>query len=92
MSGWARGKRQPRQKSLTVHLFCLLDSDLLCDVRFQELRLICALQEDPLQRDRELAPSPELIRDLVTHSTKERAMGQSIRQDKGKSLLSATRH
>lgn len=61
-------------------------------VRFQELRLICALQEDPLQRDQELAPSPELIRDLVTHSTKEKAMGQSIRQDKRKTLLSATRH
>ena len=75
-----------------MHLFCCLDSDLLCDTRFQELRLICVLQEEPLQRDQELAPSPELARDLVTHSPKERAIGQRTRQDKQKTALSATRH
>lgn len=73
-------------------LFCLLDSDLLRDTRFQELSLIWALQEDPLQGDQELASSPELARDLVTHSAKERATGQSPRQDKGKTTMSATRN
>lgn len=62
----------------------------LCDTRFQELRPICALQEEPLPGDQEPAPSPELVRDLVTHSPKERAIGQSTK-DKEKTLLSATR-